>query len=193
MQNFDRRTLLSILGVASITPLLSAMETTARTVAVAGPGENRFHYSTDFAVKTNPCKVTSQDSAGSMSIFESIIPSHSGPPLHVHHREDEWFYILAGDFAFEVDGKRTQLPSGGSLLAPRGLPHRWANTGQNEGRLVVVLQPGGFETFFDDLAKVLATNPTVDPKEIAGIFAKHDMELLGPMIYPSSSPVPPKS
>ena len=182
-----------LFGVSCITPLLAAEEPMARTTAIARPGENRCAYSTDLAARVNPCKVTNEDSAGGFSIFESVIPSHSGPPLHLHHREDEWFYVLAGDFVFEVDGKQTPLPAGGSILAPRRLSHRWANTSEDEGRVIIMLQPGGFEGFFDELFKVIAKSPLVDRAELGGLFAKYDMELLGPAIYATPPTFSPKS
>lgn len=189
----DRRALIYALGVSCITPLQAAPEPAARTAAIAGPGENRFDYSTELPARVYPCKVTNKDSAGGCSIFEAVVPSHSGPPLHLHHREDEWFYILAGDFVFEVDGKQSPLPAGGSILAPRHLPHRWANTSKDEGKVIIMLQPGGFEKFFNALFEVIAKNPLADRAEMGGLFAKYDMELLGPAIYaipPTFSPKP---
>jgi len=53
--------------------------------------------------------VTAQDSGGIISMFEFIIAPKQGPPLHVHHREDETYYVLTGEFLFEVGG--TNLPS----------------------------------------------------------------------------------
>jgi mannose-6-phosphate isomerase-like protein (cupin superfamily) len=183
MQNMDRRALLSFLGAASITPLLGLPESAARTAVVAQPGENRFAYSTDLATKSTPCKIASKDSNGTLSIFEALIPWHTGPPLHLHHREDEWFYVLAGDFVFEIGDDKFELPMGGSALGPRGIQHRWANTNKDDGKLIIVFQPGGFETFFDDLYKLVAKGGNIDPAEMRGLFAKHDQELLGPPVY----------
>ncbi len=94
---------------------------------------------------------------------------------------------------FEVDGKQSPLPAGGSILLPRGLRHRWANTSKDEGKVIIMLQPGGFEGFFDDLFKVLAKNPLADRAEMGGLFAKYDMELLGPAIYTTPATYAPKS
>lgn len=193
MQTINRRTMLAFLGVASITQLLPAAELEtavrkSRAATITKPGENRFAYSTGLGAKENPCKVTSEDSAGGLSIFENIVPSHFGPPLHVHHHEDEWFYVLTGDFVFEIDGKQTPVSTGGSVFGPRDIPHRWANVGKDTSRLIVLFQPGGFEKFFDDLYAILEKDPLIEPSKLAGLYKKYDMELLGPMIFPLPAP-----
>ncbi len=121
-----------------MSPLFPAQTSGTRRAAVAKPGENRFAYATAQQFNVNACKVTNQDSAGGCSIFESIVPFQFGPPLHLHHREDEWFYVLSGDFVFEVGGEQFRLPVGGSVLAPRGVSHCWANTSKTEGKLIIM-------------------------------------------------------
>ena len=68
--------------------------------------------------------VTGQDSAGTISMFEFIIATKQGPPPHVHHREDETYYILTGEFLFEVGGTKYSLLPGSTIFAPRDLLHR---------------------------------------------------------------------
>jgi mannose-6-phosphate isomerase-like protein (cupin superfamily) len=180
MQTIDRRTLLSSLGIASITPLLGGASAgvTRKAVAVQ-PGENRFPYAAPEQARGTPCKVTKEDSAGLCSIFELLIPARSGPPLHVHHREDEWFYVLSGDFVFEVDAVKYPLPIGGSIWAPRDLPHRFANMTTADARLILVCQPGGFESFWDEVGK--KTMEKLDPAQMNQyMMARWGMEMLGP-------------
>ena len=76
------------------------------------------------------------------------MPSGEGPPLHVHEREDEFFRVLSGCFGFWCAGDYFELAEGGCTALPRGVPHRFRNIGEKEGRLMVVVTPGGFEMFF---------------------------------------------
>jgi uncharacterized RmlC-like cupin family protein len=103
----------------------------------------------------------------------------------VHHREDEWYYVLSGEFIFKAGGEEHTLPVGGSIWLPRGIPHVWANISQQEAKLILVCLPGGFEKFFDEMGKEM-----VDVHDAAGaertmkeVMAKYGMELLGPPLY----------
>ena len=184
MHDLDRRTLLSFLGVASITPLLGMPEAATRHPAISHPGESRFAYATEAGAQGLPCKVSAGDSGGTFSVFEAVIPGRTGPPLHVHHREDEWFYAVAGNFAFEVGDDKFQLSAGSSALAPRRVPHRWANTDKTDGKLIFVFQPGWIETFFDDFYKLAVKGNPIDQAALSAVFAKHDLELLGSTMFP---------
>ncbi len=184
MQNINRRTLLAAFGVVSFTTLVEAQTKPRRHGVVAKTGENRYPNVRLPSQKTD-CKVTSEDSGGACSIFELGVPTHSGPPLHVHHREDEWYYVLAGDFIFEVSDEKFTLPTGSSIWAPREAKHRWANSGAADGKLILTCLPGGFENFFEELGKFPALNPN-DPAEmhkVHELHAKFGMELLGPPIF----------
>src|SRR5436190_13891807 len=113
METIDRRTLLRALGATSLAPLMDRATTTmAAAVAIARPGESRFQYASAQQAKKSPCKLTSEDSGGAMSIFELYVPPQSGPVRHVHHREDEWCYVAAGEFVFEWERKNSRYRSG---------------------------------------------------------------------------------
>ena len=99
-----------------------------------------------------------------------------GPARHLHYDQDEWFYVLEGEFQFEVGAERFRLQPGDSLLAPRRVPHVWAFVGEARGRILVAFFPAGkMEAFFREVTKANAMPPQ-DP----GIWRAHDMELLGP-------------
>jgi mannose-6-phosphate isomerase-like protein (cupin superfamily) len=172
----DRRTLLYCIGAVAATPVLSIAAPATRKVAVAKPGESRFAYSSAQQAALSPCKLTSNDSAGMLSIFELKVPSRSGPVRHIHHREDEWLYVMNGQFRFEVGDEKLDLSPGASVWMPRGVAHVWANTSQSGGQLLMACQPGGFEKFFDELAKI----PAADPAQITKVMAKYGMEYAGP-------------
>ena len=184
MPQLDRRTLLCAFGVASVTTILPARTETIGEVALAAPGENRFAFSTDVQAKATPCKVTSADSQGSCTIFEMNALPRSGPFLHVHHREDEWYYVLSGEFIFKAGGVDHNLTTGASIWLPRGTPHVWANTATTNGKLILLCQPGGFEHFFDEIGKVPMEQKNTET--MRQLMAKYGMDLLGPPIFTSS-------
>lgn len=184
MSNVSRRTLLFAFGVSSIIARLSARAATAGKVAVAKTSENRFPFGSAIQAKASPCKVTSEDTQGACTIFEMNALPRSGPFLHVHHREDEWYYVLSGDFLFKAGGAEHDLTAGGSIWLPRGVPHVWANTASTEGKLILVCQPGGFEKFFDEIGNVPMDKKS--PETMRNIMAKYGMEMLGPPIFTSS-------
>lgn len=89
-------------------------------------------------------KLAAEDSRGAVSIIEVTEPPNAAAPLHVHHAEDETFYILEGEVAFELDGERRAAGPGDVVFGPRGVPHRY-DVGGDGARMLFVLTPGGFE------------------------------------------------
>lgn len=104
MNTINRRTLLYAFGLASVSPLLPAQTSAKGKVCVAKPGESRFAFASATQAKLSPCKLTSEDSGGTLSTFELSALPQSGPMRHVHHREDEWYYVLSGEFLFKAGG-----------------------------------------------------------------------------------------
>jgi len=123
-------------------------------------------------------KVSTKDTGGALFLFQHKDMGKGGPPRHVHHEQDEWFYAVEGEYAIEVGDEKFVLRPGDSLLAPRQVPHVWAHSSDRPGTLLTALTPAGtFETFIRDAARS-ATLPT--PEEIAKAFAGHGMTVVGP-------------
>jgi mannose-6-phosphate isomerase-like protein (cupin superfamily) len=94
--------------------------------------------------------VRSIDSEGKLAAFVIPVSPHdpprrpfSGAPLHLHHEQDEWLYILGGEFVAEVGGKRMRLKPGDSLLMPMRIPHRWSNAGTPTSGAIHLYTPAG--------------------------------------------------
>ena len=68
----------------------------------------------------------------------------AGSPLHVHHREDEWFYVIEGALAFWVGGEVIEAPAGSFVFGPRDIPHTFI-VSSPEARFLLVTEPAGFE------------------------------------------------
>ena len=123
-------------------------------------------------------KVATEDSNGGVFLFQQRTLEKGGPFRHLHHEQDEWFFVVEGEFAFEVGDESFRLSAGDSLFAPRGVPHAWAHVDESPGSMMVMVQPAGdLEAFFGRLAG-LSRPPTWD--ERAAMLEAHGMSLVGP-------------
>jgi mannose-6-phosphate isomerase-like protein (cupin superfamily) len=128
-------------------------------------------------------KVSSRDTGGAFAVFEARTRPLQGPPLHVHHEQDETWHVMEGEYVFEVDGQEIYAGPGSTVFAPRGSRHTFQNIGASPGRLMTVVVPGGLDLFFEELEAAVpaGTSPaTADPSAVVPIFRKHNLELLGP-------------
>ena len=138
-------------------------------------GEDRFGEHRGLGISTIAFKATPQDSGGIL-ILENTFEAKGGPARHLHYEQDEWFYVVEGEFLMEVGQERFTLVPGDSLLAPRRVPHVWAYAGNARGRILVAFSPAGaMEAFFREVTKANAMPPQ-DPE----LWRAHGMELLGP-------------
>lgn len=123
-------------------------------------------------------KVSGKDTAGDLAIFQSTLMSpKSGPRLHVHFYQDEIFYVLEGEYLFQVGEEKYQMKPGDTIFLPRNVPHTWVQL-HDTGKMLVILQPAGkIEEFF---LKVASLDQEATPEEIAKIIAAHDQKVVGP-------------
>lgn len=137
-------------------------------------GQDRFGEQRRLGINMIDFKVTSQDSTG-LLIVEMTSHAKGGPERHLHVAQDEWFYVLEGQFLIEVGAERFRLMSGDAVLAPRRVPHVWANVG-DKGRFLAVINPAGkMEAFLRDMAKTGSMAPP-DP----ALWRVYDLEWVGP-------------
>jgi mannose-6-phosphate isomerase-like protein (cupin superfamily) len=120
-------------------------------------------------------KITPKDSDG-VFVIENTFHERGGPARHLHFVQDEWFYAVEGEFIFEVGQEKFTLHPGDSTLAPRKVPHVWAYTSGERGKILIAFMPAGkMESFFREVTKANAMPPQ-DP----ALWRTHGMELLGP-------------
>lgn len=130
-------------------------------------------------------KLSAEQSGGAISIVEITEPPGAEAPLHVHHREDEGFWILEGSATFEVAGTTVEAAPGDFLFGPRDVPHRYV-VGDSGCRMLFVLTPGGFEGMIRAMSRP-ATERTLPPAEeeppdMSGmdeVFASYGCEIVG--------------
>jgi mannose-6-phosphate isomerase-like protein (cupin superfamily) len=138
-------------------------------------GADRFGEHHGLGVSAIDFKVTSQDSAG-LFVLENTFHAKGGPARHLHYEQDEFFYVLEGEFLFEIGAERLRLLPGDSLLGPRAVPHVWAHVGEGRGRILIAFNPPGqMEAFFKEVTKANAM-----PAQDKELWRRHGMELLGP-------------
>jgi mannose-6-phosphate isomerase-like protein (cupin superfamily) len=131
-------------------------------------------------------KVSGLDTSGAVAVLEIRTPVDSGPSLHVHHVENEWFYALEGEYDIQVGTEIFHLKRGASVYGPKLVPHTWHDVGETPGRMLVVAQPAGhLEAFAKDLESMSPADMRTPGAEKA-LFERHNMEIAGP-------PLPKKS
>ena len=67
-------------------------------------------------------KASDETTGGRVAVIEHLAPQGAGSPLHVHHNEDEWFYVTEGELTFWVGGQLIEAPAGSFVYGPRGIP-----------------------------------------------------------------------
>jgi mannose-6-phosphate isomerase-like protein (cupin superfamily) len=130
-------------------------------------------------------KAGAEETGGAFSQFEVDDPRGSGPPLHVHHTEDETFYVLEGEVTIVVGDERIDLAAGDFAFGPRGVPHAYLVRSER-ARMLVTISPSGSEQLFVSLGvPVTGAEPPTDTvmpplPEMARLFAGYGAEILGP-------------
>ncbi|SPF81159.1 cupin domain-containing protein [Pseudoprimorskyibacter insulae] len=122
--------------------------------------------------------LSTEETGGAMSITDSVSPPLSGPPRHIHHKEDEAFFILTGEATFWIDGEVFTKGPGEAAFIPRGKAHTFQIFGDQPCRHLVILTPGGFENFFAEMAKRQCRIPE-DLPTIGAIGKDHSMDFVG--------------
>ena len=108
-------------------------------------------------------KVTGEETAGAYALVEEISPPGGGPPLHVHSREDEAFYILEGEYEFQIGDQVIRAKPGDFLYAPKHLQHTFKNVSDTHSKMVISLIPAGFEGFFRETGELAQSGPPEIP------------------------------
>lgn len=132
-------------------------------------------------------KVGGSDSAGRLSILEAVVTRTAEPRRHIHHREDEAFYILEGQLSLYVGETELIAPAGALAFAPQGIPHTFTVDAE-PSRILVITSPSGFEGFIFDLGEpATGDDPpaglSLPPREvILPVAERYGIEIVGPTI-----------
>ncbi|QEF97935.1 Quercetin 2,3-dioxygenase [Stieleria maiorica] len=106
---------------------------------------------------------TGKETGGKYATFEAIVPPGSGPPPHVHSREEESFLVLEGEMTFQLGDQRFTAGEGTFLNMPVGSLHCFKNESNKTARLLITLAPAGMEEMFFEVGTPLADDADTAP------------------------------
>ncbi len=115
---------------------------TASRAVFLEPGEGR---PTWFLRNRMTVKATAATTGGAFALLESWIPPGFSPPMHIHHREDEAFYVLEGELTMRCGERTFRAAAGAFVFLPRDVPHTFVVEGDVPARMRTLLSPGGGE------------------------------------------------
>jgi quercetin dioxygenase-like cupin family protein len=124
-------------------------------------------------------KLTGEETDGALDYFVVEVAPHGGPPLHVHHKQLETIHVLSGRFKVQIGEETFHLEERGFAYLPAGVPHAFLNLTDEPAEIIIVYTPGGSRSFYEELGPATRQDGA-DRAQIAQIFERHDMTLLGP-------------
>jgi quercetin dioxygenase-like cupin family protein len=130
-------------------------------------------------------KATGAQTNGAFGLIEQVLPHGFAPPLHIHHGEDEAFYLLEGEASFTCGDQTVKAKPGSFIFFPRDIPHWFRIEGAKPARLLQLNTPAGVEHFFVEagepaLESVLPPAGPPDLEKLVAIAGKYNLEILGP-------------
>jgi quercetin dioxygenase-like cupin family protein len=128
-------------------------------------------------INTLDVKISGKDTENDLAVFEQTgLTPKGGPPLHIHPNQDEWFYVIEGDYLFQVGEDKYQMKAGDTIFLPRKVQHAFVQLSEKGKMMVSYLPAGKMEEFFAVTDK-WTSPPTKE--EIAKVFSDHDMQVVG--------------
>ena len=129
-------------------------------------------------------KATGESTGGALSLVEALAAPDTAPPWHVHHHDDEMFYILDGSFLFKCGDELFEGGPGTFVFLPRGIPHSFKVVSETPARFLLLGTPASIDQYFvaagtPALEEGLRPQP-VDFQKLAANSAQYGMEILGP-------------
>jgi quercetin dioxygenase-like cupin family protein len=121
--------------------------------------------------------IDGERTGGAFSLVEHPLPPRAlGAPLHTHHNEDEYSYVLEGRFGVQLGPDTLEVGPGDLLFKPRGVAHAFWNAGEEPARLLELISPAGFENYFRELAPLLAASER-DQAAIGEVVARYRLDI----------------
>jgi quercetin dioxygenase-like cupin family protein len=130
-------------------------------------------------------KATGEQTGGAFGLIDNVMPPGDSP-YHVHHNEDEAFYVLEGEMTFYVGAEKIKAEPGTWVYGPREVPHGFRIEGVSPARMLLLNTPAGFEQFpveVGEPARELTLPPAEPPdiERLMSVAATYDIEILGPL------------
>lgn len=176
-----------LLGVLSLIPMGLLAKNRAKIPArtafgfKVNAGEARFgkHYKMKgVTLNTLDIKISGSDTDDDLAVFEQTGQTpKGGPPLHFHPFQDEWFYVIEGEYLFQVGDDKYPMKAGDTIFLPRNIQHAFVQITE-KGKLIVSYLPAGKMEDFFKVTDQWTTPPSQE--EIRKVFENHDMKVVGP-------------
>lgn len=123
-------------------------------------------------------KISEKDSDNDLAVFEQTgLTPKGGPPLHIHPFQDEWFYIIEGEYLFQVGEDKFRCHPGDTIFLPRNVQHAFVQL-TDKGRMIVSYFPAGKMEAFFETTDQWTSPPSKD--EMTKVMKDHDMTVVGP-------------
>lgn len=164
------------------------MSLPSKSLVITHAGETRSSAPLNIVGEETHVLVNGADSHHQLAAFHLVAPPMSGPPLHVHTREDEWFYVLEGELVFEADGEKHTIGAGGSIFLTRGVVHRYQNFTQRDARLLIAVTPSGLDRFFEKMDAITPPGGMPSMEQLISLDAEFGLTTLGPPMGPEDAP-----
>lgn len=127
-------------------------------------------------------KISGEDTEHGVAMFEQTGLSPNAPPLHIHPFQDESFYVIEGEYLFQVGEDKYKMISGDTIFLPRDVQHAFIQLTERGKMIVSYLPAGKVEAFFQ------VTDQWTSPpskEEITKVFEDHDMKVVGAPLKPN--------
>jgi mannose-6-phosphate isomerase-like protein (cupin superfamily) len=116
-------------------------------------------------------RITSAQTEGAYCVCEMTTMPGDGIPLHVHDRDEEFYYILEGTYEMQAGDERFTAKAGSLVVIPRDVPHQFRNAGEVPARALMIFRPGGFDELGEEMRQA-AEAGRLDEKQRQAIFTK---------------------
>ncbi len=111
-------------------------------------------------------------------VVHPLAPRALGSPVHTHRDEDEWSFVLEGTVGVQLGDRAFEAGPGDLVLKPRGVPHAFWNPADTPARLLEVITPGGFETYFARIGELLtAGGPPPDLDALGALASEYGLDV----------------
>lgn len=160
----------------------ASLQAPVRSIVVAAP-DGRTPAPLNIVGEETRVKVSAEDSDDTLAFFHLVAPPMSGPPRHVHTREDELFYVLEGELVFELDGERHTVHAGDTVYLRRGVVHTYQNFTTTDAKLLIATVPGTFSRFFVELSAVTPPGAMPDFEQMDAMATEYGITTLGPPMF----------
>jgi quercetin dioxygenase-like cupin family protein len=150
-------------------------------IAAAHAGQGQAYW---FLNALTIVKLSGRQTGGAFALIDETLPAGRSSPYHVHHKEDETFYVLEGELSFLSASERITAGPGSTVFLPREIPHGFR--AETASKILILTTPAGFDEFVAEAGEPAAELVIPQPREpdfakLAQLAARYAIDILGPL------------